>query len=319
MKKLMIATAAVVAGMTVFAVESGNIVGYLNKSNFTPGDAEMAAPMFLTTGGASVRLSDLSVGGYTTIADEGEGCEGGVKITMLNRNGVTASSTVAGQKKLKNYTWYDLGEDLPAGWYDDDVGLMADADTCEALGQSQSYWGDAADITFNPGEGFRLTEDSSFSDLTLNCAGEVKQTATFFNAFVPGDATAMGNPTPKLIKLSQISVGGYTTVEDEGEGCEGGIKITILNRNGVTASATIAGQKKLKNYTWYDLGEDLPAGWYDDDVGLMADADTCEALGQTQSYWGDAADITFNPGDGFRVTEDSSFNGLVLKFPSPMN
>lgn len=121
------------------------------------------------------------------------------------------------------------------------------------------------------------------------------------------------------VSLAEIKVGGYTKIEDEGDGCEGGIKITMLNGSGVMLSKKgLDGEMHDANYTWFDLAEDLPMGWYDDDGGLMADAKTCEAVGQTQSYWGDAADIKFGPGEGFRCTEDSSFEGLTLKFPSPL-
>ena len=274
----------------------------------------MAAPCFITVGSegenAKVSLAEIKVGGYTKIEDEGDGCEGGIILTMLGASG--AAKKINGH--FANYSWFDLGEDMPAGWYDDDYGMMADAATCEAAGYEQSYWGDAADIFFKSGEGFRVTEHSSYSGLWLSFSGEVRQGAIEFKDFVPADAMACGNPTPTEVPLSKIIVSGYTPIDEEGDGCEGGIIITMLSASG--AAKKVDGH--FVNFSWFDLGEDMPAGWYDDDYGMMADAKTCEAAGYEQSYWGDAADIKFGPGEGFRATEHSSYSGLTLKFPSPL-
>ena len=292
MKKLMFSAAvAAIAGSTL-AIESANIVGFLNKASETPGAAEMAAPCFTSVDGSDITLDQISVTGYTKQENGGDGCDNGLAIAILGANGAVKKTG----SMFTRYCWIDLtDDDLPAGWYDDNSDPL---DGTSPLGES-------SEITFAPGTGFRVTEHSSFEGLSLTIAGAVKLSSTSVSSFVPGAATACGNPTPVEVKLSDITVTGYESQTDGGDGCDNGMAIAILDANGAVKKTG----SMFTRYCWIDLtDDDLPAGWYDDNSDPL---DGTSPLGV-------ASEITFAPGAGFRVTEDSSVSGLVLNFPKPI-
>ena len=292
----------------------------MNKADITADVANEVAPTFFNVGtdgeNAGITLADLKVGGY-----EEHVLENAFTILEINGNGVLLQREIpdgGGAKMGCQYTWQDYPEaGIPAGWYDEGSNLMADKPTCEEWGLDQSVWGEAKNVKFAFGYGFRATPTSGYGNLALVFSGEVRQGLTEYTQMTPDVQNNSGNCTPVSINLGQITVGGY-----EEAILENALVLTEINANGVLLQREIPGGGGAKmgcQYTWQDYPEaGIPAGWYDEGSNLMADKPTCEEWGLDQSAWGEAKNITFTAGQGFQVLPNSAFPGLTIKLPSPM-
>ena len=100
MKKLIFA-AAVAAGMGAFALESANIVGYMDN-NKTVAGLNLLAPGFVDVGLTSIKLKGLKV----TNAEGGEVGTGACFINLIDENGNT----------LKTYSWASTGRGSTKTW-----------------------------------------------------------------------------------------------------------------------------------------------------------------------------------------------------------
>ena len=196
------------------------------------------------------------------------------------------------------FYWFDApGQGVPAGWYDDEVGSLADP-ALNKFGICQD------DITFESGEGFIVIKYDD--DAALQFSGEVKKTDTKFGFFDGDASTVVGNPFPVPCTLDQIWVEGYTNGEQP-------LTIQPMDEqaNGMSINFGTPDDPDLQPFTfyWFDApGQGVPAGWYDEDVGSLADP----ALNK---FGIDEKDITFKAGDayiGIRYDEDA-----LLCFPAP--
>ena len=193
-------------------------------------------PNFLNVNSATdCKLSDLSVTGYSApewIEDEEYfegGCAGGDFIlSFLNNDGSFAA----------RYYWIDNGEVTP-GWY--------------ASMSAAAIEGGASAVTIPAG----TAAWTIGSGKKLQSAGAVNIADVEFTMNKTRN-TAVGNCMPVDLKLSQLTVAGYSApewIEDEEYfegGCAGGdFILSFLNNDGSFAA----------RYYWIDNGE-VKAGWY---------------------------------------------------------
>ena len=169
MKKLMIAAAAAVCG-SVFALESANVVGYMDVE--APQGDSMRCPTFTAVGGEGYDLTKITVTGGFGWGD-------------IVAQTIASSGTWNGE-----YYW--LTEEnafVPTGWYKDAVGGEAVAE---------------GDVVLDKGEAFALHSDNE--DLSLMVSGEVKQ-GTVALTFPVGDGM-LGNARPVEVDLTKVTVAG---------------------------------------------------------------------------------------------------------------
>ena len=134
----------------------------------------MVTPSFLTIGGSTTRLQDLSPNGLTTPT------ESEVYVQTLNAYGVT----------VNQYDWINYGDDpdFPAGWYDEELNLLTD------------------DVVFAPGTGLWTSAPSE--DVSLTSSGKVPKTDV--SVTLQNGGTSTGNMMPIEIDINDIVVSGYT-------------------------------------------------------------------------------------------------------------
>ena len=264
---------------------------------------KLMTPCFSNVGSTGkVTLKDITVSGYRDAnGDYLECCEDGVEnavvIAKINNNGATLRQKVNDVEYNVQYFWFDT-EDKPAGWYDQKGKPMTK--------DGGSLWGDAADIEFTNGNGFRIMVSDEYEDeddpsgyvpFVVNFSGEVLKGDISISTYTPGAMKAAGNPTPVEINLSQMTVSGYTDKDGNYlEWCEDGVEnacvIAKVNNNGATLRQKVNEVEYNVQYFWYDT-EDKAAGWYDQKGKPMTK--------DGGSLWGDAADIKYKACDGFRV------------------
>ena len=135
MKKLMIAAAAAVCG-SVFALESANVVGYMDVE--APQGDSMRCPTFTAVGGEGYDLTKITVAGGFGMGD-------------------IVAQTI-GSDGIWNGEYYWLTEDMafvPTGWYKDAFGVEAVAE---------------GDVTLAPGEALSFHSDYEALKVTLPAA-----------------------------------------------------------------------------------------------------------------------------------------------------
>ena len=196
----------------------------------------MMAPNFLNVNSATgCKLSDLTVTGYEPPVwmEEDEYFEGGCQgndfiLQFLNNDGSIAAK----------YYWLDNGE-LTPGWYATMGGgaIEGGADKV-VIPAGTAAW------TIGTGKKLQVAGSVNTSDVAF------KMNAT--------RNTAVGNCMPVDLKLSQLTVTGYSAPVwmEEDEYFEGGCQgndfiIQFLNNDGSIAA----------KYYWLDNGE-LTPGWY---------------------------------------------------------
>ena len=179
MKKLMIATAALCAAVSVNALESANVVGYQDIE--APAGSSMRAPTFQAVGGSGYDLTKITVAGA-----EGSG------------DVCAQTISAAGEWDGEYYYMTVDGAGVPAdGWY-------KDAGGSEAVEE---------DEVILPAGG-ALFVDSAYNDLTLKVAGEVP--SGDLDLDVPAGSSQIGNALPADVDLTEITVTG---AEGSGDVC----------------------------------------------------------------------------------------------------
>ena len=172
MKKLMIATAALCAAVSVNALESANVVGYYDVE--APTGDSMRCPVFTTVGGAGYDITKVKVtGGYGW--------------------GDIVAQTISSEG-LWDGEYYWLTEDnagVPTGWYKDAGGSEAVA---------------ADEVVLDNGQAYYIHSD--YEDLALTVSGEVLAGDVDLE-FPQGDGQ-LGNAVPASTDFADITVtGGY--------------------------------------------------------------------------------------------------------------
>ena len=279
------------------------MVGYLNKGDGFIG----AAPTLVTptferiAADTTIRLTDISVGGYTL----GEG-EAPFTLQPMTISGVGKEINIGTEESPEivayKFYWYDIGTDYPAGWYDEDGNSLADK-TLNKLGVCQD------EITFAPGQGIMAYQSPDYPDARIVFAGAVKTTTAVYADFVPAAPTIVGNPFPVNRSLAQIWVDGYT----HGEG-EAPITVQPMTISGIGKEINIGTEEDpdivAYKFYWYDIGTDYPAGWYDEDGNSLADK-SLNKLGV------DEDEIIFAPGDAYMVYQSPDYPEANINFPAP--
>ena len=288
MKKLMLGLAIAAVG-SAFAVESSNIVGYLN-GDLVQGGRNAKTPAFISVNNAtSIKLSELRVVGYGEDGLDLGGCWGNVSIRMLNAVGANQRvGTMA-----KSYLWFDEEGEYEAGWYDSDETPLKD---------DASPLGNADEITFAAGEAFTVFTDDDYVGCQIVSAGQVF-TSQLNYTLTTGGRNMVGNPIPTSIALSEITVSGYGEDGLDLGGCWGNVSIRMLNAVGANQKVgTMA-----KSYLWFDEEGEYEAGWYDSDE---------TPLKNDESALGNADEITFAAGEGLVVFVDDDYVGCTINFPA---
>ena len=104
----------------------------------------------------SIKLSDITVGGYDEDGLDLDGCWGNVSIAMLRKSGANLK-TDSGMPV--SYYWYDEEGEYEAGWYD--IGE-------NPLKNGASELGNANEIVFAAGQGLVVFADLDYIGCTLN-------------------------------------------------------------------------------------------------------------------------------------------------------
>ena len=175
MKKLMIAAAAAVCG-SVFALESANVVGYMDVES--PQGNSMRTATFQTVAGEGYDLTKVAVVG-------GEGMGDVVAQTISS----------AGLWDGEYYYLTEDGAGVATGWYKDGVGDVPVEE---------------GEVILAPGAAFMLYSD--YNDLQLNVSGEVKKGAYTIN-FAQGNGIT-GNGLPVDVDLTAITIEGAEGMGD---------------------------------------------------------------------------------------------------------
>ena len=193
----------------------------------------------------------------------------------------------------KSYLWFDEDGEYEAGWYDPgETPLKDDA----------SPLGNADEITFAVGEAFTVFVDIDYIGCDIVSAGQVFTSAKNFVLTSDGRNMA-GNPIPRPIALSDITVSGYGEDGLDLGGCWGNISIRMLTKTG--ANQKVGTMEK--SYLWFDEEGEYEAGWYDPGE---------TPLKNDESELGNANEITFAAGEGFVVFVDLDYIGCTINFPA---
>ena len=231
MKKLMIAAVASMAAVGAFAVESANVVGYLQSDKGQ--GVDMAAAAFDTVGGGEVDVQSL----LPVVGGEEELYSGGFMLMTLTDAGETEETYI-----------YTLAADAPDGkdgWFD-------------------SVTGERVVKTFKPGEGFVTVSD--YEGGKLQSAGQVSDSASVF--VLRTGVNGCGNTTSAAVSIEDVGVGVGVDAEgnlltvnpdNDEELYSGGIMIMTLTDGGETDKTYI--------YTLAADASDGVAGWFDSVTG----------------------------------------------------
>ena len=217
-------------------------MGYQELSTDATGK-KMVVPTFLNVGESNkVSLADLKVTGYTAPSKNAKGkwvngCQGGEFIA--------SKLTIFGTEDV-SYYWIDNGTIGP-GWFASSSGATID--------------GGAESVKFDAGTGF-WTFGSNYK---LVPAGAVNTLDVEFTTDATGKV-AIGNSMPVDVKLSDLTVTGYTAPSKNAKGkwvngCQGG--------EFIASKLTIYGTEDT-SYYWIDNGTIGP-GWFASSSGTAID------------------------------------------------
>ena len=225
MKKLMFGL-AVAAISSAFAVESANVVGYMETDLEDKADnpSSTFGAAFVPVTGDVVDLSDLKVSGYTgSVA-------GGVEAQTLDEYGDSD----------RLFQWLDgtVGKITLYGWYEDgDAGsLHDDMDEDDR-------------VRIQPGSGLCIFVDDP--SMKIQSAGQVPQTDVSVE-MVADEGILVVNPTPVDVDLSDTRIAGYTG------SVAGGVELQTLDEYGDSdrifqwLDGTVG---KITLYGWYEDGD----------------------------------------------------------------
>ena len=193
-----------------------------------------------------------------------------------------------------SYYWFDEDGEYEPGWYD--IGETP-------LKNDESELGNADEITFAVGEAFTVVVDIDYIGCDIVSAGQVFTSAKNFVLTSDG-RNMVGNPIPRPIALSDITVSGYDEEGLDLGGCWGNISIRMLTKTGANQKT---GSNMAISYYWFDEEGEYEAGWYD--IGETP-------LKNDESELGNADEITFAAGEGVVVVVDIDYIGCTINFPA---
>ena len=245
-------------------------MGYQELSTDATGK-KMVVPTFLNIGESNkVSLADLKVSGYTAPSKNTKG----KWVNGCQANEFIASKlTTAGTAEV-SYHWLDTGTIGP-GWFADETGTAIS--------------GGASSVKFDAGTAF-WTNGSNYK---LVPAGAVNPYDVAYTTDAMGKV-AVGNSTPVDLKLSDLTVTGYTAPSKNTKGkwvngCQANEFVASKLTNAGTAEVS---------YHWLDTGTIGP-GWFADETGTAIE--------------GGANGVTIPAGQGLWT----SGSGYKLVIPAP--
>ena len=200
---------------------------------------KMVVPTFLNVGESDQwSLADLKVTGYTAPSKNSKGkWVNGCRANQF----IVSKLTTAGTSEV-SYHWLETGEIGP-GWFADETGAAIP--------------GGAESVKFDAGTGFWTFG----SDYKLVPAGAVNQFDVEFTTDATGKV-AVGNSMPVDIKLSDLTVTGYTAPSKNSKGkWVNGCRANQF----IASKLTTAGTAEV-SYHWLETGEIGP-GWFADETG----------------------------------------------------
>ena len=247
MKKLMIAAAAMMAGVAMADVESANVVGYTTET-LAGGRWLIAQVGFQTTAGEDIDLQDLIQGIQTTTVEAGRGTgwdTGAAPRIQLQRRDANGVITGGGN----NTYYYIANASVKAGATrtDPDITFPGWADSLgKRLGaKGTTYVGEtlAAAVKVKPGTAFWYQDPA---DSTITFAGQVLS-PNQVEVFIPaGKWGLVCNPFPMAVNVNSVKIqyeGLKTDVEaGRGTGWDTGAAPRIqLQRRGNDGTVTGGG------------------------------------------------------------------------------
>ena len=227
----MIAAAASIAAVGAFAVDSANIVGYINK-NVVEG-TKLVTASFSAIGQDGMLMSNLKPQGYEANQDmiDNGGTWGDFVITFLNEGG-EAVAVYGWDQTYGSASWNDDG-----AWVEY---YNRDGDSFELIPPGTSIF-------------FSAPAADSGEDCTLENAGEIvtKQ----ISALLPEGTCCLGNPRATDISIDDLVPTGYLTNQDmiDNGGTWGDFVITFLNEGG-EAVAVYGWDQTYGGGAWNDDG-----------------------------------------------------------------
>ena len=265
MKRLMIAAAAMTAGIALADVSSANIVGYINTDTVCGG--QLISAGFLKPGTSGFNVSGITVSGYqedTAFVDNNDfACD----FYILDDAGRTI-------KETDKYFYYVDPCDWAGGfvggkWYDrNDQEVVAGGDNDLSLSPAQAVW-----LSMPAGDGEHT--------ITFGTAGEVIQAEIQFPLVSGGNC--VGNPMAVPVNLSSLTVTGYQEdtafVDNNDYACD----FYILDDAGRT-------NKEVGKYFYYVDPCDWAGGfvggkWYDRNDQEIVPGENDFAIPATQGLW----------------------------------
>ena len=245
-------------------------MGYQELSTVASGK-KMVVPTFLNISESNQwSLADLKVSGYTAPYKNSkgkwvEGCQA--------YKFIVEKLTTAGTREAA-YHWLDTGTIGP-GWFADETGAAIS--------------GGPESVKFDAGSGFWIAG----SDYKLVPAGAVNPFDVAFTTVASGKV-AIGNAMPVDLKLSDLTVTGYTAPykNSKGKWVEGCQAYKFI-----AEKLTTAGTREVA-YHWLDTGTIGP-GWFADETGSAIE--------------GGADNVTIPAGQGLWTAG----SGYKLVIPAP--
>ena len=254
MKKLLLAATAAVSMVSIAELSSANIVGF-SDTGLNAGYKLLGTTFTMVGNAAGAKISDLAVKGY--LGNENfvdAGSEGDFNFQFLDSAGRADGAYAwfhAWDWELEEPTWA-----AKTYWYDIDAG-------------EEVVPGSANDVTIPNGKGIWFyapanSDADADAEYVLTVSGEVYQENAV--ATLEAGYTALANPYPTAVKVSDLTVSGYLDNENFIDaGSEGDFNFQFLDSAGRADGI----------YTWvhmWDWEAEEPtwatnAYWYDFDAG----------------------------------------------------
>lgn len=252
MKKLMFGL-AVAAISSAFAVESANVVGYMETDLEDKADNPSSSfgAAFVPVTGDVVDLSDLKVAGYSGSVISG------VEAQTLDEYGDSD----------RIFQWLDgtAGKVTFYGWYEDGSDLHDDFDEADR-------------VRIQPGSGLCIFVDDP--SMKVQSSGEVPQSDVSVE-MVADEGILVVNPTPVEVDLSDTRVAGYSG------SVISGVELQTLDEYGDSDRIFqwldgTAG--KVTFYGWYEDGTDLHDDFDDGDKVFFKPGQGAMVFVENQDY-----------------------------------
>lgn len=287
MKKMILGAAATLLCGSVFAaIESANIVGYVNNDLVEGG--QLVSASFLKPGSNGFNVSDIKISGYQEDLAFYEAADYACDFYILDY----AGRTIKGEGKYFMYidTWdWDEYAFLGGTWFDYQMNEVVPGGANDAtLSPAQAIW-----LALPGGDGEHT--------VTFGTAGEVIQDDVDYTLTEGGNC--VGNPMAIGVPVSSLSVSGYEEDLAFYEAADYACDFYILDY----AGRTIKEEGKYFMYidTWdWDEYAFLGGTWFDYQMNEVVP--------------GGANDAILAPGQGlwFAIPGGDGEHTNVLKFPA---